>query len=158
MLSQAEFGRSDVVVRGLSNRFEPVDVLNFEFWGVGWSSTTGPGSYVIDGMNYADCEICVLLWEDYNDGTPARQYFAISGGLEILNWNLAIQEVTVRLVDASLVEVTINPLTYESTEVAGGGTWCIESTTVTYSNALDPGKLWRCFRFNFRPFRASRPL
>ncbi len=72
--------------------------------------------------NYATCNECALVFEDATMSGVAKTYFQVSGQLSLD----ATSQPTAGLVsgsitDVKLVEVTIDPMTFESTPVPGGG-------------------------------------
>ena len=106
-----------------------------------WEDFDGPtevGEYTLGGNNYADCGLCVMMYEDCEDGDgqPAdicsKIYFATEGTLEIVTFDTSGTgggPVEVTLTDVVFTEVTINPSAgYLSTEVEDGDTWCVDDT------------------------------
>ena len=89
-----------------------------------------PGSYEIDGSNYQDCGLCVLIYQGVEGQSANKTFYASSGGVEISEWDEATNTITATLTNAEFQEVTINDNTFVSTPVAGGETWCISSISL----------------------------
>lgn len=69
--------------------------------------------------NYATCEQCVTFYRDYTDPVQHKLFFQ-SAGLLTIDQVPGIDPLTVELSNTRLVEVTIDPDTFESTPVPGG--------------------------------------
>lgn len=98
-----------------------------EFWS---NESTGTFDLSVDpDDSYATCEHCVRVFEDIDqDNNIARQYFQSSGTMEITDATDLLNGVSAgSLTDVTLVEVTIDPNTYESTPVADGSCLHISS-------------------------------
>jgi len=126
--------------------FEPGDV-NGEINGNGWFLTaenvegtggvlieswtnyggpTTPGVYDLQGYNYQECGLCVLLGDDCVDGNCATIYYAHQGTVEILSADVSDNgSVSVALKDVVFTEVTISD-DYVSTPVEDARTWCVD--------------------------------
>ena len=44
-----------------------------------WNGPTTPGSYSLDGINYADCGLCLLIAADCNGESCAKTFYADAG-------------------------------------------------------------------------------
>ena len=98
---------------------------------------TGPGSYDLSGLNYADCALCMLVVQSCDESyNCAKGFFIESGTLEIDQMSSYGGTFGAALVNASFVEVTINPDTYESTPVVGGERWCVDRLNIDVSTYL----------------------
>ena len=126
-VAQVTFDGSYVVLDGYTAELEPLDILAMEFYG-NFGGPSGEGSYEIDGSNYADCGLCVLIYRGVADGNVGSIFYAIEGGWEITTWDEARGIVAATLTGALFEEVTIDS-TYVSTPVEGE-TWCIDSVSV----------------------------
>jgi len=96
------------------------DGLGLQFF----ADTTGPFDLAAGGNeNYATCAQCLLVLEDV-DSTfgPNRVYFPTSGALTVDPSTPPITSAPLRatLEDVTLVEVTLDPNTWESTPVSNG--------------------------------------
>lgn len=98
-----------------------------EFGGV-----IGPQNFVFTGENYADCGVCLQTLLCTAGGGCTRTFLAESGSVEINQIGTvdgAAFEAT--FTDVELIEVTIDSNTLQSTPVAGGERWCIDTLTTT---------------------------
>ena len=103
--------------------------------------------------NYATCNECVRIYQDLitpedeeEDSHPTKEFFQKSGTLTIEatddNYNIK------GTIKATLVEVTINTDTYESTPVANGA--CIKIETSNFDSGVEEecvpecGENWEC--------------
>jgi hypothetical protein len=112
---------------GTLNAAEPFDVFQLEFYKVGvLAANIVPGTYQITGqeLNYATCAVCPRVFTDCTTEACEDQQFYATGG------TVTLTQVSPNLVysvsNITLVEVTVDPGTFESTPVPGG---C--STTIT---------------------------
>ena len=108
------------------------DILQVELYS-GWGGPSDPGIYRIEddpvNANYSTCHTCILILEnmDWDTGIPERTFFATSGELNIVSIGPVGVQLTGMLNNVELIEVTIDPDTFESTPVPGGQTRCIDS-------------------------------
>jgi hypothetical protein len=81
--------------------------------------------------NYSTCKHCVLLAEDVNPmGIPKKFYFQTGGTMTITATDPATPAKSNGSIDGvTVVEVTIDPTTYASTPVPGGGCYTLPSGT-----------------------------
>ena len=117
-------------IEAFSGEIQPYDILSLEFYGGDYGGPSGPGSFPIDGSNYADCGLCVLVYQNFAGNSPETFFYATEGGVEISSWDAAAGTISGSLTNAKLVEVTIDLQSYVSTPVSGGETWCISSITL----------------------------
>ena len=113
-----------------------VDVLAIQIYPQApYNGPTLPGTYTLDGSNYADCGLCVLLYEgcDANLSNCVKTFFASEG--EVLLDALPPQssDFEATLTNVVLEEVTIDPMTYTSTPVADGSLWCMDAEVIRVS-------------------------
>jgi len=113
----------------------PDGTLSLEFYSVGEggllpTAPSGPGDYELaanpDDRNYATCTTCALL------RSPERRFFATSGTIRVNAIDVAGRSINATLVDATFVEVTIDPVTFVSTPVSNGLEWCVGSVEIDY--------------------------
>ena len=106
----------------------PFDVLQIlSYQGAPYNGPDAPGTYALDGMNYADCGLCLLLLTDCSNDYQFDQVFFIRDGtLDIEAISPSGGPFRAILRDAVFEEVTIDATTYTSTPVEGGDAWCID--------------------------------
>lgn len=97
-----------------------------------------------DNSNYATCSTCVVVYQDNdpNNG-PAKTFFQTSGKIDLGTSTMPAASGT--MTDVTLVEVTIDSMTYESTPVPGGACLHIASANFKFDPApagwtCDPGQ------------------
>ena len=107
----------------------PYDALRVQIYN-DWGGPTEPGTYSLDGINYADCGLCLLVYSGCTAGGPcAKTFYAEAGSVEITAIGGVGSQFTAVLHDVVFDEVTIDPQSYVSTPVDGGETWCIDDFT-----------------------------
>ena len=134
-LSTIQVSESYATLEGYSSETAPFDILAIEMYSGEYGGPEGPGSYEIDGSNYQDCGLCVLIYQGVEGQSANKTFYASSGGVEISEWDEATNTIKATLTNAEFQEVTINDNTFVSTPVAGGETWCISSITL---EGVDP--------------------
>ena len=134
-LSTIQVSESYATLEGYSSETAPFDILAIEMYSGEYGGPEGPGSYEIDGSNYQDCGLCVLIYQGVEGQSANKTFYASTGGVEISEWDEATNTITATLTNAEFQEVTINDNTFVSTPVAGGETWCISSITL---EGVDP--------------------
>jgi len=133
---------------------EKFDAILIQFYpplsGEGASPLTGPGNYAIGAnegdRNFATCTTCVLALEGCSEDDCEKVYFATAGTIQVTGFDPEALAFKGTLVDATLVEVTIDEEN-TSTPVVDGDRWCIasfafDSTPECTENAdcTEPGK------------------
>lgn len=110
----------------------PMDVLEvLSYPGDPYYGPDSPGNYSINGNNYADCSLCLLIYAGCDDTTCQAMFFADAGSVTF-NTNADVnQDFSATLTDVVFREVNIDGDTYESTPVNGGDTWCVSSLTLS---------------------------
>ena len=115
--------------------FDELQILSYQ--AAPYNGPSSPGSYSLDGSNYADCALCVLLIGDCDDAYQCDQVFFVSEG------TLDIQSLTdhggpfrATLRDAVFQEVEIDPDTYETTPIPGGDVWCVGEVSIDLTTYL----------------------
>ena len=100
------------------------DLLAVDSYGE-WSGPTAPGTYVLDGINYKDCGLCLRLSAGCNGENCDKMFYANEGAVEISS----IGSDGTPFV-ASMNGVVFKESTFEedftSVEVPGGETWCLD--------------------------------
>jgi hypothetical protein len=92
-----------------------------------WAGPTAPGSYALDGINYADCGLCLVISADCNGESCAKTFYADAGSVDIdvIGFGEGEQFQGV-LHNVVFTEVTIDEGTFSSTPVPGGETWLVD--------------------------------
>ncbi len=103
-----------------------------------WNGPTSPGVYSLDGINYADCGLCLLAYTGCTDEGCDKTLYAQEGEVEFTAIGLATgDQVTAQLRNVVFREVTINEETFQSTEVPNGQTWCVNDLPID-QELIDP--------------------
>jgi len=116
--------------QAMSSSAEPTDILQIEIYTGGQyeGAADGPGTYALDGSNYATCGNCVVIRTACTaDGGCDKRFYADEGDLVITQWDEGGGRFTGTLQGVVLHEVTIDEETYESTPVPGGETWTLDN-------------------------------
>jgi len=96
-----------------------------------YDGPTGPTNRSLNGNNYADCALCVLIVQGCEDNYSCdRVFFADEGNLNISKMSTNGGPFTAQLTGVVLREVSIDPETYVSTPVQSGDTWCIDNLSI----------------------------
>jgi hypothetical protein len=107
----------------------PVDALVFEIYQAD-GGPSAPGTYPILDENYSVSNLNVLVYYDCDGGMNcSKTFLANSGTMHITYIGDVGNHFYGTLSNVTLVEVTIDPFTYDSTPVAEGQTWCIYDYT-----------------------------
>lgn len=90
------------------------------------------GTQDLAGTNYADCDLCLLVFEDLTEsGSRTREYFQQKG---TVTFSTEGDTVSAVFSGVRLEEVVINwSGDYASTQVAGGACLDVKDTTLTYT-------------------------
>ena len=115
----------------------------FEFYSGIETSLTGALDLSAGNQNnYATCAACIRVLVADSTGTVTKQFFQDGGTLNLTVDPLLSQHMTGTATDVSLIEVTVDPMTFTSTPVVGGT--CLSlGATIT----LDAGPVplaWTC--------------
>jgi hypothetical protein len=106
----------------------PMDVIELlSYPGEPYYGPSGPGTYSLDGSNYADCSLCVMLYLGCGESSCESLLFADEGSVTISSSVGAGEDFRAQLSNVVFKEVTIDSETYETTPVPGGVTWCVDS-------------------------------
>lgn len=89
--------------------------------------------------NYTACSTCVVYREDFGDEGPNKIFFQQSGTVDL--GATTFPAPTGSLIDVTLIEVSIDPMTFTSTPVEGGGCYHIASAPFAFAPA--PAE-WTC--------------
>ena len=104
--------------------FDELQILSYQ--AAPYNGPASPGSYPLEGTNYADCGLCVLLVTDCDDAYSCDEvYFVSEGTLDVADFGDASGRFRAVLREAVFEEVSIDPSTYETTPVPGGARWCV---------------------------------
>ena len=112
-----------VLTVGTSDSSAILSVESYDEWG----GPTESGTFSLDGINYADCGLCVVVYADCNEEECASIFYADQGTVEIESIDLMNGgNVTISLTDVVLTEVTVDEETFTSTPVDNARTWCVD--------------------------------
>lgn len=117
--------------RSVNTSGYPNDELQFvSFQGNPYNGPASPGTYSVEGMNTADCGLCLLVLADCNGPDCSKTFFARSGDVKIVAMEGIGGVFSADLQDVVLEEVTVDPSTYRSTPVVNGETWCLDGVSI----------------------------
>jgi hypothetical protein len=111
----------------------PYDFLSLElYYGLGGAEPLkGSGTLVIganaDDLDYATCSTCVLAYAECDDTGACARSFMATGGVLAVTGLANGGRFAGSLTGLRLVEVTIDPVSYSTSPVAGGDTWCVST-------------------------------
>jgi len=117
-----EFG---IEYGALTSTALPFDTLRVAIYRE-YEGPTAPGTYSLDGFNFADCGLCVLVLAGCGAEQCEKIFYAEQGTVEITALGSLGDRFAARLTGVVLDEVTIDETTFVSTRVPGGETWCID--------------------------------
>lgn len=118
--------------QAVSGTTSPVQIMNIDSFIQGFGGPSAPGTFDLNGINYADCGLCLLILADCSDtqGTGCTKYFyADEGSVTIDQFGQDGGTFSGSMNNVVFKEVTIDSDTYTSTPVAGGETWCMDGTS-----------------------------
>lgn len=100
-----------------------------------YKGPTEPGTYAIPHKGFAECSICILVFENCTAQECGRVYLADEGSVEVHSLDDANAPFEATLHDVVLKEVKIGS-DFSTTWVPNGKTWCLDghraaATTVT---------------------------
>ncbi len=117
--------------QGANAEVYPLDVLQIELYQMNpYLGPKTPGTYSVDGENYVDCGLCLLLHAGCNDQGCQKTFFADEGELEITAIESDGGEFAATYHNVVFKEVTIGD-DWVSTPVEGGETWCLNDLSVS---------------------------
>lgn len=134
-LARPADGGSTLLVDTSSQSALPHDILSLQIYGDLDGAASSAGTYQLDDFNYATCVNCLLVYTDCTTDSCAKTFIAGRGELDIsasgqVDGEFRNDETfAATLRNAELVEVTIDPNTYEARLVEGGESWCISEFT-----------------------------
>ncbi|MCB9586970.1 MAG: hypothetical protein H6718_16345, partial [Polyangiaceae bacterium] len=102
------------------------DILSVEFYGASAGTTD---LSVSPDDNFETCERCLRGTEDITQTTSGREYFQSAGSMNLLSADGSVGSFT----NVTLVEVTIDPVTFRSTPVSGGQCLTIQQANWSWS-------------------------
>ena len=92
-----------------------------------WDGPVEAGTYILDGVNYADCGLCVVIYSDCSDSGCESVFYAYQGTVDVVSLDLISGgSVEVNLIDVVLTEVLVDGGTFTSTPVENARTWCVD--------------------------------
>jgi hypothetical protein len=120
------------VYQGRNNASAPFDEIQIaSYQGEPYNGPRSPGTYSLDGNNYEDCALCMLLIMDCDEQYACNTvFFADEGDLEVTSMSANGGRFTALLNKVVFREVTIDSSTYESKPISGGKTWCLNGLSV----------------------------
>jgi hypothetical protein len=132
---QVGFGSTDLGFGGTLP-----DTIYFEFWPISPPPATGTfdlGSG--NNSNYSTCEQCILVYEDMFAGIPQKTFFQTGGTMTIDPNTIpgTAADVGLSWSNVTLAEVTINPDTFVSTLVPGGGCYAIAAADQIFHSGFE---------------------
>ena len=124
--AQVKFVHRSVNVTGYPN-----DELQFvSFQGHPYNGPATPGTFSVEGLNTADCGLCLVLLNNCNGPECEKTFFARSGTVRVESIQGVGGQFQARLIDVVLEEVKVDSQTYRSTPVSGGETWCLDEVVL----------------------------
>lgn len=118
-----------------SGPFDELQILSYQ--GAPYNGPATAGTYNLAGSNYADCALCLLIVEDCNEGYQCdRVFFADEGVLSVGDFGDSTGRFTAVLRQTVFREVRLDPITYESTPVPGGETYCVDGLSIDVATYL----------------------
>jgi len=118
-----------------SSTFDEIQMFSFQAEPYYGPST--PGTYSLDGNNYEDCALCLLLVLGCDaDYYCEKVFFVDEGELDVAAMGGGNQSFRATLNGAVFREVSIDPSTYRSTPVPGGDNWCLDDFEIDLTTIL----------------------
>ena len=109
--------------------FDELQILSYQASPYNGPST--PGTHDLEGLNYSDCGLCLLIVTDCNNGYQCdRVFFVDQGVLKIQDLSAQGGRFQAVLHDAVFLEVSIDPNTFVTTPVPNGASWCIDEIAI----------------------------
>ena len=136
---QASYGNNAFQYEALNSTGSPRDVLMLTSYQSGFDGPTTPGTYSLEGTNYADCGLCLLALTGCVEGGACEKYFyADAGSVTITEFGQDGAVFAGELDSVVFKEVTIDSESYVSTPVAGGETWCMNGHSFSVTVGQEP--------------------
>lgn len=111
---------------GANGTTEPYDLIQIQSL-ADWNGPTEPGTYSLDGINYVDCGLCLLIQVGCTSSGCEKVFYADMGDVTIDAIGFGEGErFAGTLNDVVFQEVTIDGSTFVSTPVEGGEAWCFD--------------------------------
>ncbi len=112
--------------------WEPFDELRIlSYQSEPYDGPTGPGSYALEGSNYGDCGLCLLVVTGCDEEYSCESvHFADQGTLVISDLSRTGGPFTARLQEVVCRQVEIDPDTLRSTPIEDGVSWCIDELEI----------------------------
>jgi hypothetical protein len=118
------------------------DVISFEFYSPD-SGYPRTGTFDLSSganANYATCQQCIIVFQDYTDpGTWTKAFFQTAGTITIDSGSVPGLSPTIGLSwqGITLAEVTIDPDTFVSTLVPDGACYTIVAGDLVFANGFE---------------------
>lgn len=138
LASTTDYG---LTYEGHTSTSPPDDIFSVQIYS-SWNGPTTPGTYSLDGINYADCGLCLLIYQGCTTTECAKTFYADAGSVEITSIGVEGDTFAATLHDVVFKEVTIDSSTYQSTPVPGGETWCMDG--YNYSETIEDHNAGMC--------------
>ena len=108
------------------------DFLSFEIY-PDFGGMVGPQMYDFPGQNYEDCNTCLLIFADcMSPGGCDKIFLVDTGSVDVVQASTANgAPFQASFSNLQFSEVRINTMTFRSTPVNNGETYCIDSLDVT---------------------------
>ncbi|MBT6433940.1 MAG: hypothetical protein HOK28_12645 [Deltaproteobacteria bacterium] len=136
---QASYATNAFQYEAQNSLGSPRDLLMLSSFQGNFNGPTEPGTYSVEGSNYADCGLCLLALTGCTEGGTCEKYFyADVGSVTITEFGQNGETFAGELNSVVFKEVTIDPDTYVSTPVAGGETWCMNGHSFSLTVGQDP--------------------
>jgi len=110
---------------GYSALEAPLDMIQVQRYD-SFGGPTQPGTYSLDGINYADCGLCLMARSGCQGNTCDKVFYSQQGSVDITAIGALGQQFSATLNNVVFQEVTIDAATFVSTPVPGGETWCLD--------------------------------
>jgi hypothetical protein len=110
----------------------PMDIIEvLSYPGEPYNGPSSPGTYSLEGNNYEDCSLCLIIYADCGESSCDSMYFSDTGTVTFdTNVNVD-QNFSGKLNNVVFREVEIDSDTYHSTPVEGGNSWCVDSLHIS---------------------------
>ncbi|MEC9466031.1 MAG: hypothetical protein VX834_09620 [Myxococcota bacterium] len=126
---QASYAQGAFRYQASTSEAAPFDAVFIDSFFEQYGGPSTPGSYSLEGFNYADCGLCLLATLGCTSQGCDTYFYADAGALDITAFGQDGQAFTGVMRDVIFREVTIDPQTYQSTPVPGGQVWCMDGYT-----------------------------
>ncbi len=120
------------IYQATNNGEYPMDVMEvLSYPGEPYNGPSGPGEFSLNGNNYRDCSLCLLIYKGCYEQTCEKTFFADAGSVQIgTDIDLGV-DFAAMLNNVVFREVRVDPNSYESTPIQGGDTWCVDNLNLS---------------------------